>query len=130
MGIKEDIYYEGGPHWGDLVINILLGFTVICLPLTVGSIVRALWVRYRITDRRITVIGGWLGRDRSDIVYSEVDKVVTVPRGWGAYGDMVVTLKDGNRLEMRAVPGFRDVYAFISERLTPQAQSVSGALGR
>ncbi|AFY62771.1 PH domain-containing protein [Synechococcus sp. PCC 6312] len=130
MGIKEDIYYEGGPHWGDLLINIFLGFTVICLPLTVGAIVRALWVRYRITDRRITIIGGWLGRDRSDIVYSEVAKVVTVPRGWGAYGDMVVTLKDGNRLEMRAVPGFRDVYAFISERLTPQAQGVSGALGR
>ncbi|MDS3859581.1 PH domain-containing protein [Thermosynechococcaceae cyanobacterium BACA0444] len=130
MGIKEDIYYEGGPHWGDLLINIFLGFTVICLPLTVGAIVRALWVRYRITDRRITIIGGWLGRDRSDIVYGEVAKVVTVPRGWGAYGDMVVTLKDGNRLEMRAVPRFRDVYAFISERLTPQAQGVSGALGR
>lgn len=130
MGIKEEIYYEGGPHWGDLLINILLGFTVICLPLTVGAIVRALWVRYRITDRRITIIGGWLGRDRSDIVYSEMAKVVTVPRGWGAYGDMVVTLKDENRLEMRAVPRFRDVYAFISERLTPQAQSVSGALGR
>lgn len=130
MGIKEDIYYEGGPHWGDLLINILLGFTVICLPLTVGAIVRALWVRYRITDRRVTVIGGWLGRDRSDVVYSEITKIVTVPRGWGAYGDMVVTLKDGNRLEMRAVPRFRDVYAFISERLTPQAQSVSGAVGR
>ncbi len=130
MGIKEDIFYEGGPHWGDLLINILLGFTVICLPLTVGAIVRALWVRYRITDRRVTVIGGWLGRDRSDVVYSEITKIVTVPRGWGAYGDMVVTLKDGNRLEMRAVPRFRDVYAFISERLTPQAQSVSGAVGR
>lgn len=130
MGIKEDIYYEGGPHWGDLFFNILLGFTVICLPLTVGAIVRALWVRYRITDRRVTVIGGWLGRDRSDVVYSEITKIVTVPRGWGAYGDMVITLKDGNRLELRAVPRFRDVYAFISERLTPQAQSVSGAVGR
>lgn len=128
-GIKEDIYYEGGPHWGDLMINILLGFTVICLPLTVGAIVRALWLRYRITNRRITVIGGWMGRDRSDVVYTEVAKVVTVPRGWGSYGDMVVTLKDGNRLEMRAVPNFRDIYTFISEKLTPQAQSVSGAIG-
>ncbi|MDG2990068.1 PH domain-containing protein [Candidatus Synechococcus calcipolaris G9] len=128
-GIKEDIYYEGGPHWGDLMINILLGFTVICLPLTVGAIVRALWLRYRITNRRITVIGGWMGRDRSDVVYTEVAKVVTVPRGWGSYGDMVVTLKDGNRLEMRAVPNFRDIYAFIAEKLTPQAQSVSGAIG-
>lgn len=83
MGVKEDIFYEGGPHIGELIINVLLGFTVICLPLTVGAVVRALWLRFRITSRRITVIGGWLGRDRSDIIYSEIAKVVTVPRGLG-----------------------------------------------
>ncbi|MFN6272144.1 MAG: PH domain-containing protein, partial [Microcystis sp.] len=27
MGIKEETFYEGGPHIGDLIINILLGFT-------------------------------------------------------------------------------------------------------
>lgn len=79
MGIREDVYYEGGPHIGDLIINVLMGFTVICLPLTVGAIVRALWLRYRITNRRVSVTGGWMGRDRSDIVYTEIAKVVTVP---------------------------------------------------
>ena len=121
MGIKEEVYYEGPPHWGDLVLNILLGFTVICLPLTVGAVVRALWLRYRITNRRVTIIGGWLGRDRSDIIYSEVSKIVTVPRGIGLWGDMVLTLKDGNRLELRAVPRFREVSAYIQDRIkTPQ----------
>ena len=100
MSIKEEVYFEGAPHVGDLITNILLGFTVICLPLTVGAIVRAIWLRYRVTDRRITVIGGWMGRDRSDIIYSEITKVVTVPRGLGAWGDMVITLKDGSRLEL------------------------------
>ncbi|NET50826.1 MAG: PH domain-containing protein, partial [Merismopedia sp. SIO2A8] len=28
MGIREEVFYEGGPHIGDLIINILLGFTV------------------------------------------------------------------------------------------------------
>jgi hypothetical protein len=129
MGIKEETYYEGGPHVGDLIINILLGFTIICLPLTVGAIVRALWLRYRITNRRISVTGGWMGRDRSDIIYAEIAKVITVPRGLGAWGDMVITLKDGSRLELRAVPKFRDVYAYINDKLSPQAQRVSGALG-
>ncbi|MBW4496530.1 MAG: PH domain-containing protein [Oscillatoria princeps RMCB-10] len=129
MGIKEETYYEGGPHVGDLIINILLGFTIICLPLTVGAIVRALWLRYRITNRRISVTGGWMGRDRSDIIYAEIAKVITVPRGLGAWGDMVLTLKDGSRLELRAVPKFRDVYAYINDKLSPQAQRVSGALG-
>lgn len=130
MGIKEDVYYEGGPHVGDLILNILLGFTVICLPLTVGAIVRALWLRYRITSRRITITGGWLGRDRSDVVYAEIAKVVTVPRGFGLWGDMVVTLKDGNRLELRAIPNFRQIYTYIEDKLAQGAKTVSGAIGK
>lgn len=129
MAIKEDVYYEGGPHIGDLIIGILLGFTVICIPLTVGAIVRALWLRYRITDRRISVTGGWMGRDRSDIVYSEIVKVVTVPRGLGSWGDMVITLKDGSRLELRAIPKFREIYDYINSKLSPAAKAKSGGLG-
>lgn len=129
MGIREDVYYEGGPHIGDLIINVLLGVTVICLPLTVGAIVRALWLRYRITNRRISVTGGWMGRDRSDIIYSEIAKVVTVPRGIGSWGDMVITLKDGSRLELRAIPKFRDIYDYINDKISPKARSASGALG-
>ncbi|HEY9597705.1 MAG TPA: PH domain-containing protein [Cyanophyceae cyanobacterium] len=116
MGIKEEVFYEGGPHVGDLIINILLAFTVICLPLTVGAIVRALWLRYRITDRRISVTGGWQGRDRTDIIYSEVAKIIKVPRGIGAWGDIVVTLRDGSRLELRALPRFREIYDHIAEK--------------
>ncbi|BAT56068.1 hypothetical protein NOS3756_50680 [Nostoc sp. NIES-3756] len=117
MGIREEVYYEGGPHIGDLILNILVGLTVVGIPLTVGAIVRALWLRYRITDRRISVTGGWMGRDRSDIIYSEITKVVIVPRGIGIWGDMVVTLRNGSRLEMRAVPNFRQVYDYINEKV-------------
>ena len=116
MGIKEEVYYEGGPHVGDLIFNILLAFTVICIPLTVGAIVRALWLRYRITDRRISVTGGWRGTQRTDIIYSEVIKIVKVPRGIGLWGDLVITLRDKSRLEMRAVPQFRNIYDYISEK--------------
>ncbi|MGF1569945.1 MAG: PH domain-containing protein [Nodosilinea sp.] len=127
MGIREDVYYEGGPHIGDLILNGLLGFTVICLPLTVGAVTRALWLRYRITNRRISVTGGWLGRDRTDIIYSEISKVVTVPRGLGLWGDMVLTLKDGSRLELRAMPKFRELYNYINEKIAPAATVGSGA---
>ena len=116
MGIREEVFYEGGPHIGDLIINVLLAFTVICLPLTIGAVVRAIWLRYRFTDRRITVTGGWMGRDRTDIIYSEVINVKKVPRGLGFWGDIVVTLKDKSRLEMRALPRFREIYNHIAER--------------
>jgi hypothetical protein len=117
MGIRETTYYEGGPHVGDLIINILLGFTVICLPLTVAAVVRAIWLRYKITDRRISVTGGWMGRDRTDIIYGEISKLVKVPRGIGLWGDIVITLNDKSRLEMRAVPKFREIYDYMAERV-------------
>jgi Bacterial PH domain len=130
MAVKEDVYFEGGPHIGDLIFGIFLGFTVICLPLTVGAIVRALWLRFRITNRRISITGGWMGRDRSDVIYSEITKIVTVPRGLGLWGDMVITLKDGSRLELRAIPKFRELYDYMNEKLSPAAKNASGALGK
>jgi len=55
--IQEDVHYEGGPAKGDLILNVLLGFTLIGLPFTIGAIVRAVWLRFRITSRRISVCG-------------------------------------------------------------------------
>jgi len=130
MGIREEVYYEGGPHIGDLIINVLIGLTLIGLPLAVGAIVRALWLRYRITNRRITVTGGWRGRDRTDIIYSEIVKIAKVPRGIGLWGDMVLTLRDGNRLELRAVPKFREIYDYINEKVAAKNPKVSSAVER
>ena len=129
MAIEEDVYYEGGPHIGELIFNIALAFTIICIPLTVGALVRALWLRYRITSRRISITGGWMGRDRTVIIYSEIAKVVTVPRGLGMWGDMVFTLKDGSRIELRAVPNFRDVFDYVTDKISPKAKVASGAVG-
>jgi len=130
MGIREEVYYEGGPHIGDLIINVLIGLTLIGLPLAVGAIVRALWLRYRITDRRITVTGGWQGRDRTDIMYSEIVKIAKVPRGIGLWGDMVLTLRDGSRLELRAVPKFRDINQYINEKVAAKNPQVASAVER
>jgi Bacterial PH domain len=117
MGIREEIYYEGGPHIGDLILNLLIGLTVVGIPLAVGAIVRALWLRFRITDRRVTVTGGWMGRDRTDVIYAEIVKIITIPRGVGIWGDMVITLRNGSRLELRAIPNFRAVYDYINEKV-------------
>lgn len=127
MGIREDVFYEGGPAAGDLIVNILLGLTVVGIPLTVGAIVRALWLRYRITSRRVSITSGWMGRDRTDVIYSDIVKIVTVPRGLGTYGDMVITLKNGSRLELRAIPRFRQMYDYINEKLPAAAQKANAA---
>ena len=110
---KEDIFYEGGPANGDLIINLMAGITLIGLPFTFGAIVRALWVRYKITTRRISVTGGWLGRDKTQVVYSQISEIRAIPRGLGTYGDMVLVLRDGARLEIRSIPNFRETEAYI-----------------
>lgn len=114
----EDVFYEGGPARGDLIMNLLVGFTLIGLPFTVGAVVRALWLRFRITSRRISVTGGWMGRDRTDVVYSKIDEVRSMPRGLGFWGDMVIVLNDGAKLEMRSVPRFRETEKYILERIS------------
>ena len=121
--IQEDVHYEGGPAKGDLIFNILLGFTLIGLPFIIGAAVRALWLRFTITSRRISVTGGWRGKDKTQVVYSQIQEVRTVPRGFGAWGDMVLVLTDGARLELRSMPRFREIEAYILERIQKRSSS-------
>ena len=114
---NEEIFYEGGPSKTDLFINFLAGFTLIGLPFTFAALVRALWLRFKITNRRISVTGGWFGRDKTQLVYNQISEVRSIPRGLGSYGDMVLVLKDGARLEMRAIPNFRETESYILERI-------------
>ncbi len=116
--LSEKIFFEGAPAKEDLILNLIAGITLIGLPFTVGAIVRALWVRFKITNKRISVVGGWLGKDTSQITYSQIKEVRSIPRGLGSYGDMVVVLKDNSRLEMRAIPNFRSVEEFINEQIS------------
>ena len=123
--IQEETFYEGGPARGDLIFNLLLGLTLIGLPFAVGAIVRAVWLRFNISSRRISVTGGWMGRDRSQVAFSQVREVRSVSRGFGAWGDMVLVLTDGSRLELPSVPRFRELEAFIEERIRARRENAS-----
>ncbi|MBM5785719.1 MAG: PH domain-containing protein [Cyanobacteria bacterium K_DeepCast_35m_m1_288] len=115
--LNEEVFYEGGPAKGDLITNLLFGLSLIGIPFAVGALVRALWLRFRITSRRVEVSGGWLGRDRTQVVYSQIREVRSVARGFGFWGDMVLVLNDGMKLEMRAVPRYKEAEAFIQQRI-------------
>jgi hypothetical protein len=115
--INEEVFYAGGPAKGDLITNLLFGLTLIGIPFAVGAIVRAVWLRFRITSRRVEVSGGWLGRDRRQVVYSQIREVRSVARSLGFWGDMVLVLNDGTKLEMRAVPHYKQAEAYILQRM-------------
>ncbi len=113
----ETTFYEGGPARADLIINLLAAFTVVGLPFTFGAIVRALWLRFKITNRRIAIDGGWFGKNQSQITYSQIDQIRSVPRGFGSYGDMVLVLKDGSKIEMRSFHDFRNAEKYIMDQI-------------
>ena len=46
----------------------------------------------------------------------QVKEVVGVGRGIGLWGDIVVTLKDGAKLEMRSLPDWQDKKAYLLKR--------------
>ncbi|KKZ12159.1 MAG: hypothetical protein TE42_05550 [Candidatus Synechococcus spongiarum SP3] len=116
--------YEGGPHPMDLVFGLLAALTVVGIPLAVGAIVRALWLRFRITDRTIAVKGGFLGRTSTTVSYGQIRDVRSVSRGFGLYGDMVLLLKGGGALEMRSLADYRRWRNLVEERCPdPKAAS-------
>ncbi|XP_004490016.1 uncharacterized protein [Cicer arietinum] len=106
---EETVFFDGGAHYGDLITNLLLGFTLVWLPLTLAAVSRALYLRYRFTNLRVTVISGLTGEDRSDFSYNVIKDVQVVPRFIGEWGDIVITLKDGTKVDLRSVPKFREI---------------------
>lgn len=108
-GDAETVFFDGGAHYGDLAANLLLGLTLLWLPLTLAAVSRAFILRYRFTSRRVTVVSGLSGADRTDFPYSSVTSVVVVPRFVGEWGDIVITLRDGTKVDLRSVPRFREV---------------------
>lgn len=106
---EETIFFDGGAHYGDLVANLVLGFTLLWLPLTLAAVFRAFFLRYRFTNLRVTVISGLSGEDRSDFSYKVIKDVQVVPRFIGEWGDIIITLKDGTKVDLRSVPKFREI---------------------
>ncbi|XP_044481397.1 uncharacterized protein LOC123207998 [Mangifera indica] len=106
---QETVFFDGGAHYGDLLANLLLGFTLFWLPLTLAAVSRAFYLRYRFTNLRVTVISGFTGEDRTDFSYKVIKEVKVVPRFIGEWGDIIITLKDDTKVDLRSVPRFREI---------------------
>lgn len=53
---NEELYFESGPHLGDLGVNVAAAVTLIWLPLTIAAVGRAAFVKYRFSNMRLSVI--------------------------------------------------------------------------
>ncbi|CAN0925929.1 hypothetical protein LINGRAHAP2_LOCUS35027 [Linum grandiflorum] len=125
---EEVIYFDGGAHYGDLAANLLLGFTLFWLPLTLAAVSRAFNLRYRFTNLRVTVISGLTGQDRSDFSYKVIKDVQVVPRFIGEWGDVIITLRDGTIVDLRSVPRFREIANYCRSMIEEPAAAAAAAV--
>ncbi|CAN0451137.1 unnamed protein product, partial [Ectocarpus sp. 8 AP-2014] len=83
-----------------------------------------LWLRFLVShiSRRFVrglsrqIVSGWNGKDTTEVVYPDIVDMVYVWRFFGRCGDLVLTLRDGSKLEIRSLPDFERNYNYIRER--------------
>jgi Bacterial PH domain len=113
--VPEQVFYEGPPAISETILPTLSILTVVGIIPAAAAWARQAWVKYRITNRRIRVNSGINGQDMAEIVYPDICEIRTVRRLFGD-GDMVCTLRDGAKFEMRNIPNFDDALEFILQQ--------------
>ena len=124
----ETLFFEGPPSWTELIVPGISILTVIGIVPFAAAASRQFWVKYKVTSRRVSVQSGLGGNDFTEIIYPDIAGLKYVFRGSKEVGDMVITLKDGAKLEMRHVPQFKDIYTYIYDKCSPDAQAESAAM--
>jgi len=122
---KEETFFEGPPSITETLIPGLSVFTVVGIIPFGASIARQAWTRYKLTNRRIEVASGFQGRDVVQVLWREVSEIKWLRRYGGAAGDLVLTLKDGSKLEMRSVPEFERNLAFAMSQIDADVKADS-----
>ena len=121
----ETVFSEGPPSPTEILLPALSVLTVIGIIPFVAALSRQVWVRYKFTSRRISIQSGFGGSKLSEIIYPDIEEIRFAYRALGSAGDMVVFLKDGAKAELRFVPNFRSVYAYVISKCDANCQAKS-----
>jgi len=113
----ETVIFQGPPSISELIIPALSIFTVIGIIPFIATLTRQFWVRYTITNRRISVDSGFQGKERVEIVYRDIKKISKITRFGGLTADVVIVLKDSARLELRSLPEWEENMKFIEKNI-------------
>merc|ERR1719426_399537 len=123
--VPEQTFWEGAPSITETFIPGLSLFTVVgVIPFT-ASLARQAWTKYKFTNRRIEVASGFQGKDIVQVLYREIEDVKWLRRYGGAAGDVVLTLQDGSKLEMRSIPEFDRNLAFMMSQVADDTRDSS-----
>ena len=116
--VTEQDFYEGAPDISETFVPGLSVFTVVGIIPFGASLARQAWTKYRITNKRFEVKSGFQGKETVQLTWAEVVDVKWLRRGFtGGCGDMVLTLRDGAKVECRSLSQFDRNLKFIMDQL-------------
>ena len=121
----EQTFWEGAPSITETLIPGLSLFTVVGVIPFSASLARQAWTKYKFTNRRIEVASGFQGKDIVQVLWREITDLKWLRRYGGAAGDIVLSLQDGSKLEVRSVPDFERNLAFIMSQLEDDAREAT-----
>jgi len=124
----EEVFFEGPPSWTEVVVPAISVLTVIGIIPFAAAVSRQAWVKFKITNRRLSVTSGFGGKDQTEVAYPEIKDMKYIYRAFGAAGDVAITLRDGSKLELRSLPNFEENYRYIYSQLSPSAQAASSQI--
>lgn len=115
--VPEQTFFEGPPSLTETLIPGLSLFTVVGIIPFTASLARQAWTRYKFTNKRLEVASGFQGKDVVQVTWREIMDAKWLRRYGGAAGDVVFTLRDGSKLELRSVPEFDRNLKFVMDQL-------------
>jgi len=124
----EITIFEGPPSPTELLLPAVSILTIIGIIPFLAAVSRQVWVKYRITSRRISIQSGIGGKDLVEVIYSEIRDMKYIYRAFGAAGDVAITLADGSKLEIRSLPRFEELYQYMFDKISPEAQETSAKI--
>jgi hypothetical protein len=116
----ETVFYESAGAPAQLAFQVLLGASIIYLPLTIAALGRYAWTKIRITNRRLEIVNtSPLFKGTQQLSWSQVKEVRAAPRAFGAWGDVVLFLKgaSGGTVELTGLERYKEVVDYINARV-------------
>ncbi|EFJ47485.1 hypothetical protein VOLCADRAFT_120959 [Volvox carteri f. nagariensis] len=111
----EVVFYEGPGSNAELILSLILLPTLIYAPLSIASIGRRLWISFKFTNKRLVITNtSPLFKRTIEIAYKNIKEIRSGPRGFGLWGDMVVFLRDGSRIELTGLEKYKEIEDHIN----------------
>jgi len=121
----EQTFWEGPPSSTECFIPFLSCFVVLGIVPFIAAVNRQFRVKYKITDRRISVTSGWDGKDVTEFSYAEIAEMKFGLRYFGYCADLRINLRDGAKVEVFGLLNFFDNYRYIYSRIEKDARKKS-----